>query len=113
MFSKLVDETKKGKTVYEGRTICEVHREMYDLLVIELATTRPDVIRKIVPLLEQSFIMGVKMNKALAQHKLSQDYTEKPTDMEKSRAIRKERIRLIKMLEDNNQILEEYGDKPK
>jgi len=105
-----MDETRKGTQVYEGRTVCEVHREMYDLLVIELAETRPDVIEKIVPLLEQAFIMGVKMNKALAEHKLSQDYTEKPTDMEKSRAMRKERIRLIKMLEENNRILNKYGD---
>lgn len=114
MFSKLMDETHKGKVVYEGRTICEVHREIYDVLVIELATTRPDVIEKIVPLLEESFLMGVKMNKALAEHKLSQDYTEKPTCMEKSKVLRKERIRLIKMLDENNQILNEYtGDKPK
>jgi len=112
MFSKLMDKTRKGRGACPKRTICEVHRDIYDILVIELATTRPEVIAKIVPLLEEAFIMGVKLNKALVEHKLaSQDDTAGPTDMANVKTIRSQRLRLIKLLEQNNQILTEY-DKP-
>jgi len=105
-----MDETRKGTQVYDKRTICEVHRDIYDILVVELATTRPEVIEKIVPLLEEAFIMGVKLNKALVKQKLSQDFTADPNDKERSAALRKERIRLVEMLDENNQTLKEFGD---
>lgn len=105
-----MDKTRKGKQVYPGVTICEKHREIYDVLVIELAVTRPDVIEKIVPLLESAFLMGVKLNKKLVEHKLSEDFTAPFNDAEKARAMRANRISLVKMLEANNQILKEYGD---
>ena len=107
-----MDKMSKGRDVGPKRTICEVHREIYDILVIELATTRPDVIEKIVPLLEEAFIMGVKLNKALVEHKLSQDFTAEQTDIKTALARRRERLRLVMMLEQNNQILSEYA-KPK
>lgn len=111
MFSRLMDETRKGTQVYHKRTHCEVIRELYDVLVIELAESRPDVIHKIVPLLEEAFIMGVKLNKALVEHKLSQDFTADPFDQEKTRVMRKERIRLVQLLDANNQILKEFNHK--
>uniref|UniRef100_A0A6M3K3G1 Uncharacterized protein n=1 Tax=viral metagenome TaxID=1070528 RepID=A0A6M3K3G1_9ZZZZ len=107
-----MDETRKGKQVYHKRTICETLRNLYDVLVIELAETRPEVIHKIVPLLEEAFIMGVKLNKALVEHKLSQDFTADPFNQEKSRAMRKERIRLVELLDANNQILEKFSKEP-
>jgi len=108
-----MDETRKGLQVYPQRTICEVHRDIYDLLVIELASqTRPDVIRKLVPLLEEAFIMGVKLNKALVEHKLSQDFTAPANDVEKAEKLRKERIRLVEMFDANNQILKEFSKEP-
>ncbi|MCJ7829459.1 MAG: hypothetical protein MUP81_06935 [Dehalococcoidia bacterium] len=113
MFSELMDNTSKGKHVYHKVTICEKHREIYDILITELATTRPDVIEKIVPYLEQAFIMGVKLNKKLVEVRLSEDFTAPANDMAKAEELRKERIRLVDMLDDNNQILKEYGDKPK
>jgi len=105
MFSRLMDTTSKGKHTYALRTICEVHRELWDHLVLELADSRPDVIHKIVPLIEEAYIMGVKLNKALVEHKLSQDFTADPNDVEKCKALREERIRLVELLADNNETL--------
>lgn len=110
MFSDLMDKTRKGRSACVKRTICEVHRDIYDVLVIELAITRPEVIKKVVPLLEEAFIMGVKLNKALVEHKLaSQDETGEPTDIKKVKIVRRKRLCLIKLLEKNNQILDEYA----
>jgi len=105
MFSRLMDATSKGRHTYPLRTICEVHRELWDRLVIELAQIRPDVIRTIVPLIEEAYVMGVKLNKALVEQKLSQDFTADPNDVPKCKALRKERIRLVEMLADNNETL--------
>lgn len=108
-----MDKTNKGRHVYNKVTICEKHREIYDVLITELATTRPDVIERIVPLLEEAYIMGIKLNKRLVEHKLSEDYTAPANDMEKAKELREKRIRLVEMLDENNQTLEEYGDKSK
>ena len=97
--------------VYPQLTICEQHRRIYDLLIIELAATRPDVIEKMVPLLEQAFLMGVKLNKKLVEHKLSEDFTASTHDMERVYELRQERVRLVEMLDANNLILEQYGKK--
>jgi hypothetical protein len=108
-----MDKTRKGRAACFKRTICEVHREIYDHLVIELATTRPDVIEKIVPLLEEAFLMGVKLNKKLVEYKLAnQDKTGDVNDTKKSIKLRRERIRLVKLLEQNNQTLKD-AEEPK
>jgi hypothetical protein len=111
MFSQMLDQTSKGKTVYPKLTICEKHRMIYDLLVLKLAKTRPDVIREIVPHLEQAFLMGVKLNKKLVEHKLSEDFTAPDNDTQKAFELRQERIRLVELLDANNQVLQEYAAK--
>ena len=107
----MMDKTRKGMAACFKRTICEVHREIYDILVIELAATRPEVIERIVPLLEEAFLMGVKLNKKLVENKLAnQDETGQTNDTRKAIALRRERIRLVKMLEENDEILRRYEE---
>ena len=105
-----MDTTDKGRYTYPKRNICEVHRELYDHLVIELAVDRPDVIDKLVPLIEEMFIMGIKMNKALVEKKLSQDFTAPFQDQNEIAVRRQERVDLLEMLKHNNQVLKVYED---
>lgn len=56
----------KGKIYYHKRTICEVHRQMYD--VIELNIGKGEIKDKLVRLLEEAFQLGVKMGDKLREH---------------------------------------------
>jgi hypothetical protein len=49
------------------RTICEVHREMHDLVI------EKDYDEKLIQLLEESFVMAKKMNNKLRQYKFNYD----------------------------------------
>ena len=113
MFSTLMDHDSKGLKTWFRQTICEVHRQIYDTLVVELAETRPDVIVKLVPLIDEAYLMGVKMNKKLVENKLSKmkdNGFQSPQRAAQAQATRKERIRLVKLLEQNNQTLKEAGE---
>jgi len=57
--------------VMEMRTICEVHREIYDILEVHFKDSKHynDVICK----LEEAYIMAKKMNKKLRQYKFDYD----------------------------------------
>lgn len=109
MFSKLMD-SKKGRLVVRKHTICEVHRKIYDILVIELATTRPDVLKRIVPLLEEAFILGTRMNKKMAENKLNMLLTWPDHNYEDAIELRTERVRLIQMIRKNNQTLKDHEE---
>ena len=113
MFSAVMDKTEKGVHIYGRKSICEVHRQIYDVLITEIAVERPDVIEKIVPLLETAFIMGIKINKRLTELKLT-ELTEilkgEDFDAEQAVELRKERIRLVILLDQNKQTLKEYED---
>ena len=63
MQSKVFDNTK-GRRVWPKRTICEVHRELYDLLVLN----RPD---EMLPKLEEAYMMGIELVQILIAHKCS------------------------------------------
>ena len=63
MKSKIFD-TAKGIHIMQKRTICEVHREMYDCLVLEKYD-------RLLSLLEEAFVMGIKITNKLVENKLS------------------------------------------
>jgi len=116
-FSELFNHSK-GKTVHTNRTICELHRELYDLCVLELHDTNPKLMYKMIKLLEDAFIMGVKMNKKLVKYKLGssskwpkKEYRNKSINRKKTIEKRKERIRLEKILKDNEIILKKFDKK--
>ena len=54
-------------TVNGMRTICEVHREIYDILIDEYPN------EQVLELLNESFVMAKKMNLKLRQYKNNYD----------------------------------------
>jgi len=86
MFSR-VFENKKGHRVWENETICELHRQIYDLLVI-------GEYDKIVPVLEKAYKCGIKMTQKLVDYKCSLPDWEEHISKEEVRRIRKLRIEL-------------------
>ena len=62
----------KDKRVSPLRTICEVHREMHDVLV---SNKKLDIelVNKMISLLEEAYIMAKKMNAKLRQYSLDYD----------------------------------------
>jgi hypothetical protein len=101
MFSRLMNSIK-GRQFGAGnkRTICELHRQIYDILVTELAESRPDVLEKVCPILDEAFILGVKVTDKLIQYKLSpqQTWLKQPTNIKEATRLRKLRIELIEIL---------------
>jgi hypothetical protein len=61
----------KDKKVANFRTICEVHREIYDIIVDENIDTRTK--RKLIKLIDEAYIMAKKMNGKLHQYKENYD----------------------------------------
>ena len=116
-FSKLFD-SQKGETVHTNRTICELHRELYDLCVVGLHDKDPELLKHMVKVLEDAFIMGVKMNKKLCKYKLGtsskwneKEYRNKEVSRDEIIKRRDERKRLAKMLDENKKILNKFDKK--
>ena len=85
------DITKsKRHHVSAARTICEVHRQMYDLLILD--PTNP----KIIELLDEAFVLGMSLVKKLVEYKCNLPNWEKNLDEEEVCRIRKLRINLEK-----------------
>lgn len=114
-FSKLFD-SQKGETVHTNRTICELHRELYDLCVMGLHDKDPELMKQMIKVLEDAFIMGVKMNKKLCKYKLGtsskwneKEYRNKDVSRDEVIQRRKKRKNLVKMLEHNDEILKKFN----
>jgi len=108
MVSELFDDAK-GKQTYGKRTICEVNREIYDVCVLGLHGKDDVLLNKIVPLLEESYMMGVRMNIKLIQHKDGNDeWAEDNMNAEQIKAIRSKRVELIKMMESQKIDVDKY-----
>ena len=62
---------KSNKKVQKFRTICEVHREIYDIVYdsVENEEIKKDIVDK----LEEAFLMAKKMNDKLRQYKFNYD----------------------------------------
>jgi hypothetical protein len=81
-----------GLLLRQRRTICEVHREIYDALVLE-------EVDKAVELLEEAFFMGRRMAKRMIEQKiydLDHIVPEGGADFITRRLRRLERVRLQK-----------------
>jgi hypothetical protein len=109
--------SKKGLRVSnQKRTICEVNREIYDLCITELLEKDEDLCRRIVALVEEAFIMGMKMNNKLIEYKFDTDKLFDKMDestIKKNTKKRKERARLLEVYKSNQKLLKdvEKGDK--
>jgi len=113
-------DSQKGQTVHTNRTICELHRELYDLCVTGLYKTDPELMKKMIKVLEDAFIMGVKMNRKLCKYKLGtsskwdkKEYRNEDVDRDEVVNRRKKRQKLVKILEENNKILKKFDKRKK
>ncbi len=92
--SKILDSTK-GTGVATKRTICEVHRNIYDIIVLEILESNPKLAKNLSDLLEEAFVMGIKMAKKLKKYKYNigedLDFNEK----EPARLLRERRVELL------------------
>ena len=62
----------KDKITNSSRTICEIHREIYDVL-IEEKTIDPKIANKLIDLLEDAYKVGKKIDGKLRQYKFNYD----------------------------------------
>jgi len=96
MFSELFDGPKNNYT-YAKRTICEVHREIYDIIILEISQHNKPLALKLIRLLEEAYNMGLKMNAKLIQHKDgNDDWAEPNVNKDEIDKQRQKRINLIK-----------------
>ena len=110
MTSRLID-TDKGTHVWAKRTICEKVRSLYDLCVCKLALADPVLLAELTPLIEEIFVDGIKMNKKLCEYKYDA-LAMFPEDTNAGTVVaqRKERIRLVRLIQYNNAQLKAIRD---
>ena len=60
-----VFDTGKGRITQKFRSICEVHREIYDEIFLALYETDLLLLERLTVLLNESFGMGVRMDRKL------------------------------------------------
>lgn len=88
-------DSRKGRHVWPQRTICEVHRQLYDLCVVEMSEPQQ---KQFVPLLEEAYLMGIKLVQALIDRKLSlPDWAE--NNVNQARLLRQARMQMETTLE--------------
>lgn len=88
-----VFETMKGTITNEFRTICEVHREIYDKCFLALKEKEPEIFEELTVLLNEAFDMGVRMDAKLVSYNEKSEGADVPnTDSAKIAAVRKTRV---------------------
>jgi hypothetical protein len=99
--SKLFESLKSGN-IYSETPICDFHRELYDLCVINSCDENIKFMKKFVKILEDVFIMDVKMDKKLCEYKLKSKHSQK-----------KEGEKLMKRVINYKKILKNFDSKRK
>jgi len=86
-----VFDTGKGRFTHKVRTICEVHREIYDEIFLALYERDLLLLERLTVLLNESFDMGVRMDRKLSEARQSPEATLEPNDVAKIEVKRKMR----------------------
>lgn len=86
---------RKDIRVCGKRTICEVHRQLYDLLVIGLSGKDEKLLENATELLSEVFDMGIEMTKKLVEYKLSLPKWDKVKDRKEVSRLRALRDSLV------------------
>jgi len=108
-FQSNVFDTPKGRQVYDRRTLCEVLRQAYDCCVVDLHHLDTHAVEKLIKLLEEAFIAGVKMNDRLVEQKIIDIENGMPlNNVKEAQKKRAERFRLLNMLESNKRFIHEH-----
>ncbi len=76
-----VFDTGKGRFTHRTRTICEVHREIYDEIFLALHEKDPLLLERLTVLLNESFEMGVRMDSRLTEIRQTPESTLEPNDV--------------------------------
>ena len=84
--------TRKIDRACSKRTICEVHRQAYDIISVKIKD--PNVREELRTLIEEAFGMGVKLVQRLIDHKIEMLEWDKCSNRNEVNALRKERLRL-------------------
>jgi len=95
-----VFNTNKGRRVDQQRTICEVQRQAWDLIV-EALQDRPHSLARIRPVMEEAALLGIKLIKHMIDHKIELPEWEM-NNVEEAKVLRAERVRLEKLLAMRN-----------
>ena len=105
----VIFDSEKGRQVCTRLTICEIHRRIYDQVVIALSGH--ELLVQITKDLETAFTMGVKMNQKLVDHRIKSINVLYPriTDSAEKSSMRQERIRLIEISKDQEELLKATG----
>lgn len=85
-------DSEKGTAISPKMTICEVHRQIWDKVVLALADN-PNAIKDIKPLMNQAMVLGMRLVQILIEHKLDLPDWERNNPEEASK-LRLERIRI-------------------
>ena len=119
VFSKIFS-LSKGTTFHTNRTICELNRELFDICVLKLHEEKPELLGKVVRIMEKAFIHGVKMNRRLVRYKLGtsskwekKEYRKPEINRKRLKEMRKERVRLENLLMENERLLSKVRKKKK
>jgi hypothetical protein len=91
-------DTNKGRRVDIENTICEEHRKIADLLICRLKD-KPDLLKEIMPHLNEAFKMGIKLVLALIEKKINLPEFE-VNNVFQTMKLRKERDRLVKEINE-------------
>lgn len=93
MLRSIFDEPKGTRTA-DRRTICEVHRQLYDNCIVSLrGHPCQDTFSR---LIEEAYVMGMKMDRKLKEYKFNMAEDCPLNPVEEVEKIRRERIRLTK-----------------
>lgn len=85
-----VFDTMKGRIKNDFRTICEVHRDIYDECWLSLHDYSPAAMDRLTVLLNEAFDMGMRMDAALVKYHLPKEGADVPNKGSRKRRERNE-----------------------
>lgn len=88
---KNVFDTGKGRFTHKVRTICEVHREIYDEIFLALYEKDCKLLERLTVLLNESWGMGVRMDRKLSELREMPESSLEPNNVAKIEVKRKMR----------------------
>jgi len=85
----------KKDRVCSKRTICEVHRQLLDLLVTSLRGKKyKPLVKEATALIEEAFSLGVKITDKLVEYNLEKPDANRLDNVEEVRRLRNLRVKL-------------------
>lgn len=86
-------DREKGRRITLRRTICEVHRQLYDHCIVDLQD-RPEIRDAMALLIEEAYVLGIKMDNKLHEYKFNIESHTPVNNIEAVSVLRARRIEL-------------------